>query len=98
MFNALLYQDDLGLAYQMFLHTIIFSAPQFQNLVTQKNILAGRPVADPFLIASAKIKSGCVVTEEEIKEHAAKTPNVCEHFNVQFTNLEGFMKLEGWSF
>lgn len=56
----------------------IFSVKHFQALVGEKERLAGKPVADPFLIARAKILDGCVVTEEVLKPNAAKIPNVCK--------------------
>ena len=76
----------------------IFSVRHFQQLVGEKQRLKGTPVADPFVIASAKIRKACVVTEEDKKPNAAKIPNVCEHFGIDCTNLEGFMEREGWSF
>ena len=76
----------------------IFSISHFQNLINEKQRLKGTPVADPFVIASAKVRQGCVVTEEDRKPNAAKIPNVCEHFGVDYTNLEGFMEREGWTF
>ena len=65
----------------------IFSIHHFQYLVTQKQRLKGTPVADPFVIASAKLRKGCVVTEEEKKDHAARMPNVCDHFGIKWANL-----------
>ena len=76
----------------------IFSVGHFQYLVGQKQRLKGTPVADPFVVASAKIRKACVVTEEDKKPNAAKIPNVCEHFGIHCTNLEGFMEREGWTF
>ena len=76
----------------------IFSVPHFQALVSERSRLADRPCADPFIIAKAKFIDGCVVTEEKRKPNAAKIPNVCEHFGVDFTNLQGFMEREGWTF
>lgn len=76
----------------------IFSVPHFQQLVGQKQTLKGTPVADPFVVASAKIRKGCVVTEEEERPNAAKIPNVCKYFEVECANLEGFMEREGWRF
>ena len=76
----------------------IFKIKHFQYLVTQKQRLKGTPVADPFVIASAKINLGYVVTEEESKPNSAKIPNVCEHFKIKCMNLEKFMKKEGWEF
>ena len=76
----------------------IFSVPHFQMLVSEKSRLAGKPVADPFVIAAAKVRNGCVVTEEKERPNSPKIPNVCEHFDVDCTNLEGFMEREGWTF
>ena len=56
------------------------------------------PIADPFVIACAKIKNGTVVTEEQLKPNAAKIPNVCAHFNVPCIDLERFMQQQGWTF
>ena len=76
----------------------IFSVPHFQALVSEKNRLAGRPCADPFIIALAKVINGCVVTEEKEKSNAPKIPNICQHFEIDCTNLQGFMAREGWTF
>lgn len=76
----------------------IFSVQHFQNLISEKQRLKGSPIADPFVIASAKIQNGIVITEETFKPNAAKIPNICRHFNIVCTNLEGFMEQEGWAF
>ena len=76
----------------------IFQIKHFQNLIGEQQRLKGTPVADPFVIACAKIKGGTVVTEEQLKPNAAKIPNVCAHFKVHCTDLEGFMKQQGWRF
>jgi len=55
-------------------------------------------VADPFLIACAKVRGGTVVTEEGNKPNAAKIPNICGHFRVPCTNVEGFLTASGWRF
>ncbi len=78
--------------------TEIFEIENFQNLISKKARLQGKEVADPYLIARAKILDICVVTEEKLKPNAAKIPNVCQKFNVCCVNLEQFMKDEGWSF
>lgn len=70
----------------------------FQQLVEKKKILKGGPVADPFVIAKAKVEGAILVTEEAFKENAAKIPNVCEYFKVEYINLEDFMQREGWQF
>ncbi len=76
----------------------IFHNSHFLQLVTQKALLKGTPVADPFVIAKAWEIGGCVVTEEADRPNAARIPNVCAHFGVDYTNLEGFMEREGWQF
>ena len=77
----------------------IFSVHHFQAMIRRKERLKGKPVADPFVIARAKcLENGCVVTTEKHTPHAAKIPNVCEHFDVDWTDLEGFMERERWRF
>lgn len=76
----------------------IFQIHHFQGLIGQRQRLKGDPVADPFVIACAKINHGTVVTEEQLKPNAAKIPNVCSHFKVPCIDLEGFMRQQGWSF
>ena len=76
----------------------IFSTNHFQALVKLRNQLTGFPVADPFVIASAYVRESCVVSEETIKENSAQIPNICEHFGIDCTNIEGMMEREGWEF
>lgn len=76
----------------------IFQIQHFQSLIGEQQRLKGMPVADPFVIACAKIKGGTVVTEEQLKPNAAKIPNVCAHFNVPCIDLEKFMQQQGWAF
>ena len=76
----------------------IFSVPHFLTLVGEEQQLRGKPVADPFVIAAACVFGGCVVTEEAFKPKAAKVPNVCGHFGVHCTNVEGFLKKNNWTF
>jgi hypothetical protein len=76
----------------------IFRISHFQGLIGQKQRLKGDPVADPFVIACAKVRGGSVVTEEQFKPNAAKIPNVCQHFNVPCIDLEEFMHQQKWSF
>lgn len=76
----------------------IFKISHFQQLINEKKRLSGKPVADPFIIARAKIMDRCVITQEKNTPNAAKIPNVCEHFEIDCVNLEGFMEKEGWKF
>lgn len=76
----------------------IFSIAHFRTLINRKNMLRGWPVADPFVIASAYVKQACVVSEEVFKDNGAKIPNICKHFGIDCTNIEGMMEREGWEF
>jgi hypothetical protein len=76
----------------------IMAVPHFRPVVSQKALLKGTPVADPFVIAAAKVKGGMVVTQEKVKPNAAKIPNICEHFGVPYMDMEAFMKQQGWTF
>lgn len=76
----------------------IFKIKHFQQLIKQKSLLAGKPVADPFIIAKAKTLDRCVITQENNTPNAARIPNVCVHFGIECVNLEGFMGKEGWTF
>lgn len=76
----------------------IFAIQHFHPLVSKQNRLEGRPCADPFIVAKANFIQGCVVTEETVQPNAAKIPNVCQHFGIDFTNFQEFMKRENWSF
>lgn len=76
----------------------ILAIPHFQALIGERQRLMGIPVADPFVIACAKVKGGTVVTEEQLKKNAAKIPNVCAHFRIPCMNLEQFMQQLGWQF
>jgi len=76
----------------------IYAIKHFQQNLDRKKILKGGNFADPFVIAKAKIIKGIVVTEETFKEHAAKIPNICHHFNVGYLNLENFLKTQKWNY
>jgi len=76
----------------------IFAVEHFQGLIKKRKILEGLPVADPFVIARARITDGVVVTQEQLKENAPQIPNVCQHFGIKYVDLEGFMEGEGWEF
>ena len=78
--------------------TEIFKVTHFQTLIRKKERLLGKPVADPFVIAKAKVINGCVVSQEKLKENAANIPNVCEYFGISCIDLEKFMENENWQF
>lgn len=76
----------------------IFTIPHFQSMIGRKQRLKGDPVADPFVIACAKIRNGTVVTEEQFKPNSSKIPNVCHHFGLPCIDLKTFMQQQKWSF
>lgn len=78
--------------------TQIYSVPHFRNNIEQQKLYKGGFNADPFVIAKAYAFEGTVVTSEQHKPHAAKIPNICQHFGVPCFNLESFMENENWSF
>ena len=76
----------------------IFSVPHFRQVIEQKKLLKGGKNADPFIIARARVLEATVITMESEPKNGAKVPNICRHFNIPCTSLEGFMVLEGWEF
>lgn len=76
----------------------LFLDVHFQGLVRHKKIIAGDPVADPFVIALAADINGCVVTQEKWKPNAPSIPNVCATRSIECVDLLGFMEKEGWVF
>ncbi len=76
----------------------IFSVRHFQQSIEEKKLLKGGKHADAFVIAKAKINKCAVVTREGYKPKSAKIPNICEHFNIDCLDLEGFMEAEQWQF
>jgi hypothetical protein len=78
--------------------TKIYNVQHFHQNLENKKLLKGGPFADPFIIAKAKINNATVVSQEKYKENAAKIPNICEYFNIDCINLEGFLTKENWKF
>jgi len=76
----------------------IFRIPHFQQLISAKQRVRGAPVADPWVVARGRVVGCCVVTEEALKPNAAKIPNVCQHFGVDCTNLQGALRRQGWRY
>ena len=76
----------------------ILAVGHFQQIIGTKQRLNGTPVADPFIIARAAVAGGTVITEERLRPNAARIPNVCQHFAVPWSNLEGFLKAKNWSY
>ncbi len=78
--------------------TQIYSVVHFQQNLERKKLLQGGYFADPFVVAKAWKEKGMVVTEEGNKDHAAKIPNICKHFDILCENIEGFLIKENWKF
>jgi len=72
----------------------IFQRKKFSGLIRHSHIYKGLPVADPFIIASAKIHEGTVVTQESYKPGGARIPTVCKEFDVDCVNIEQFLERE----
>ena len=69
----------------------IYKNINFRSNIKEKNILNGRPVADAFLVAKAKIENAVLITSEKFSPNAAKIPNMCEKYDVKYINYEQFL-------
>lgn len=76
----------------------ILSTKDFASIIGVKQRLNGTPVADPFVIALAKVKGAVVVTEEKSKNGGVRIPNICDYFGIDCINLDKFMAQQGWKF
>ena len=76
----------------------IYAVPHFQANIEKQKILKGGRNADPFLIARAASLGATVLTMEQLKDNAAKIPNICDHFKVPCIDLRQFMQKEKWIF
>ena len=75
-----------------------FGVVHFCQVIEQKKLLKGGKSADPFIIVRAKVLEATVITMEGEPNNGAKIPNICRHFDIPCTSLEGFLELEGWEF
>lgn len=71
----------------------IYSKRNYQNNISEQNMLQGSHVADAFLVAKAKSEKGILVTAEKYSPNAAKIPNICEEFGVEYINFQDFLKV-----
>jgi len=94
--NTAFFEDPTASELQFI--TTIYNVKHFQQNLEKKKLLHGGAFADPFIIAKAKVNNAIVVTQEQYKDNATRIPNICEHFNIDCTNLEGFLKNENWTF
>lgn len=72
----------------------IFQKEQYRRLVKRQNLLKGLPVADPFIIAAAKVRHGIVVTQESLKIGGARIPTVCMELGIKCIDLEKLLEYE----
>ena len=60
---------------------------QYPNMI--KIATKGNSNGDPFLIATAIVEGGVIVTNEKKNEN--KIPYVCEKMGIEYTDLNGFL-------
>lgn len=72
----------------------IFQKEQYRGFVRRSNMLKGLPVADPFVVAAAKVHNGRVVTQESLKSGGARIPTLCLDLKVECIDLERFLEYE----
>lgn len=56
----------------------------------------GNSNGDPFLVATAKVKGGCIITDErpgDVKSKNYRIPNVCNELGIRYINLHEFLDL-----
>lgn len=71
----------------------IYHKRNYQNNISEKNLLNGNPVADAFLVAKAKCENGILVTAGKFSPNAARIPNICEEFKIKYISFEEFLKV-----
>ncbi len=71
---------------------------RFPELLKRKNILAGKPIADPFVIAQARIHDCILVHAEKHTPNSHRIPGVCKHYGVKEMSLFDFFREEKWKF
>ena len=65
---------------------------QFPTLIKIRS--TGNSNADPFLIATAVLQGGTIVTNEKLGDNKTKDykiPNVCQALNIPYMNLHTFL-------
>jgi|GEM_PF-175161 hypothetical protein len=74
----------------------IFQNRHFFHMVSMDKLMRGEPVADPFIVAKAKVEGGTVVTLEKRKPNSARIPNVCDYMGVPCISLQQFVTEQQW--
>lgn len=84
---------------EMFSLKRLMENKRVHDLISRKKRLAGKPLADPMLIAKAmQYENAVIVTEEEYKPNGIKIPNVCEMYNIKCINFRSFLIENKWRF
>lgn len=65
-----------------------------RNFIKDNNITKGLPVADPFILAIAKLRNGIVVTMEARGRLGARIPNVCDKLEIECISWSEFLNKE----
>ena len=70
---------------------------QFPRLVDS---VKNRSVADPFVVAVARVRGATVVTGERVSgtTERPRIPNVCQHYGVKAIPFLAFIRERGWVF
>ena len=84
----------------------ILKNQDFQKLISRKQREKKNPVADPFVIAKAKINKATVVTTEQLankdkngkRQGNYKIPDVCAELGIECISPEKFMEQQKWKF
>ena len=65
---------------------------QFPTMIKIRS--SGNSNADPFLVATAAVQGGTIVTDEKLGDHKTKDykiPNVCQALDIPYMNLHTFL-------
>ena len=65
---------------------------QFPTMIKIRS--SGNSNADPFLVATAAVQGGTIVTDEKMGDHKTKDykiPNVCQALDIPYMNLHTFL-------
>ena len=84
-----------SLGEQEIIQKILLKHPE---LIRKRNRLAGRAVADPFVLSCAKFHGITLVHAELYKANAHGIANVCEELAIKNISLKDFFLENGWRF
>jgi len=84
-----------SLSEQRIVTSILAKHPE---LIRQSNIVSGKPVADPFVIAQAKYHKRTLVHREKAKPNAHNIPTICATEKIPNIDLFQFFRDVQWTF